>query len=267
MRQRLCWPRPAARRGGWSSGHDDIAREAASANTGRVLYYQDPSGAPVFSPVPKKDAQGRDFVAVRAPGRGDRSRRDGRFSTTATRWASPTPRPRPKRTRWGWTTSPSMPTRADQPGTVKISPEKVQRLGVRTAEVSRQVLNESVLLSGTVTADERKLARRVAEISRQYREAARCQRRARKCARVKPLFDINSPFLLQQETTLAIALKARAVSQELGDVYARTNERSAASARARLETLRSSQARDRTLDPNAANPGVTSFGPRRKTAR
>ena len=47
--------------------HGDAPQEVSASNTGRILYYQDPSGAAVYSPTPKKDAQGRDYVAVRAP--------------------------------------------------------------------------------------------------------------------------------------------------------------------------------------------------------
>ena len=37
-----------------------------SAPSGKILYYRDPSGAPYFSVTPKKNAQGRDYIAVRA---------------------------------------------------------------------------------------------------------------------------------------------------------------------------------------------------------
>lgn len=123
---------------------------------------------------------------------------------------------------------------AEEPSTVKISLDRVQRLGVRTARVVRQAMNDTVLLSGTVTADERKLGvvalKFQANIVKLHVAAT-----GEKVRAGQPLFEINSPFLLQQETTLALALKARDASQDLGGVYARTNERSATSARARLE--------------------------------
>lgn len=122
---------------------------------------------------------------------------------------------------------------SEKPGTVKISVDKVQRLGVRTTTVSRQRLNETVLLSGTVTADERRQSvvslKFKAWIAKLHVAAA-----GEKVRAGQPLFDIQSPFILQQETTLAIALRAKEVSQELDDVYARTNARSETSARERL---------------------------------
>ncbi|MEQ1863869.1 MAG: efflux RND transporter periplasmic adaptor subunit [Micropepsaceae bacterium] len=240
MRAKLVWVAAAlvlAAAGGvtwWlTSGHGDMAREVASTNTGRILYYQDPSGAAVFSPVPKKDTQGRDFVAVRAPGeQSKQTERKVLYYRNPMGLADTSPTP--KKDSMGMDYIPVYVDESEQPGTVKISPEKVQRLGVRTAAVSRQVLNESVVLSGTVVADERKLS----VVSLKFPAnvvTLHVASTGEKVRKGQALFEINSPFLLQQETTLAIALKARAVSQELGDVYARTNERSAASARARLE--------------------------------
>ena len=55
-------------------------------------------------------------------------------STTAIRWACRTPRRCRRKTRWGWTTSRSSPTtpKRRRKGFVKISPERVQMIGVRS---------------------------------------------------------------------------------------------------------------------------------------
>jgi Cu(I)/Ag(I) efflux system membrane fusion protein len=141
--------------------------------------------------------------------------------------------PVPKKDSMGMDYIPVYAEDADQPGTVKISLDKVQRLGVRTAAATRQVLNETVVLSGTVTADERKQSivslKFMANIMKLHVAAT-----GEKVRVGQPLFEIHSPFLLQQETTLAIAFKAQAASLELGGVYARANARSASTARDRL---------------------------------
>lgn len=46
----------------------------------------------------------------------------------------------------------------DPPGTVRISPAKVQRAGVRTEEVTRRTLSRTVRAVGTIEADESRLA-------------------------------------------------------------------------------------------------------------
>ena len=41
-----------------------ITESAAAAAERTPLYYQDPAGKPDYSPTPKKDAEGRDYVPV-----------------------------------------------------------------------------------------------------------------------------------------------------------------------------------------------------------
>ena len=219
----------------WSvSGHSDIPRDTAGTNTGRILYYRDPSGAPDYSPTPKKDAQGRNFIAVRAPGELKvQKQADRRVLYYRNPMGLADTSSVPKKDSMGMDYIPVYAEESEKPGTVKISVDKVQRLGVRTTTVSRQRLNETVLLSGTVTADERRQSvvslKFKAWIAKLHVAAA-----GEKVRAGQPLFDIQSPFILQQETTLAIALRAKEVSQELDDVYARTNARSETSARERL---------------------------------
>ena len=214
--------------------------EGSPTGTGRILYYQDPSGAPSYSAKPKKDAQGRDYVAMRAV-ESDVGTADPPTTVSGDKrvlfYRNPMgladTSPVPKKDSMGMDYIPVYADAADQPGTVKIGLDKVQRLGVRTVAVTRQVLNESVLLTGTVALDERRQSivslKFKAWIAKLHVAAT-----GEKVTAGQPLFDIHSPFILQQETTLAIALGAKDVSQELGDVYARTNARSEATARERL---------------------------------
>ena len=62
-------------------------------------------------------------------------------------------------------------------------------------------MNESVVLSGTLTADERKLA----IVSLKFRAnivKLHVAATGEKVRKGQKLFDIQSPFILQQETTL-----------------------------------------------------------------
>lgn len=122
---------------------------------------------------------------------------------------------------------------SDDPGTVKVSLDRVQRLGVRTARVVRQPVSETVLLSGTIAADERKLGvvalKFQANIVRLHVAAT-----GEAVRKGQPLFDIQSPFLLREELDLSLALRARETSEAEGGVYARTNARSLKTTRERL---------------------------------
>lgn len=107
---------------------DQPAAEAASLaqttkpTTGgdhRILYYRNPMGLPDTSPKPKKDAMGMDYLPVYA----DES------------------------------------TEGDPPGTVRISPGRLQTLGVRTEAVElRPDAARTVRATGVLQFDERRLA-------------------------------------------------------------------------------------------------------------
>lgn len=216
----------------WPS-HNMRGETASPSNTGRILYYQDPSGTPDYSPVPKKDAQGRDYVAVRAPG--EPSPAEGRkviYYRNPMGLADSSPVP--KKDSMGMDYIPVYADEgADEPGTVKVNLDRVQRLGVRTAKVTRQAMNETVLLSGTVTADERKLGvvalKFPANVVKLHVAAT-----GEKVRKGQPLFDIQSPFLLREELDLALALRMRATAEAEGGIFARTNARSLKTTRERL---------------------------------
>jgi len=95
------------------------AASQAPGARGRILYYRNPMGLPDTSPVPKKDAMGMDYVPVYADG----------------------------------------DSAGDPSGTVRISPGRMQTLGVRTEEVVlRASPARAVRATGTVQFNERHLA-------------------------------------------------------------------------------------------------------------
>jgi Cu(I)/Ag(I) efflux system membrane fusion protein len=204
-----------------------------ASDTGHILYYQDPSGAPDYSPVPKKDAQGRDYIAVRARAK-TKQADDKRVLYYRNPMGLADTSPVPKKDSMGME---YIPVYADEhqeePGTVKIGLDRVQRLGVRTAKVVRQAMNETVLLSGTVAAEEHKLGvvalKFPANVVKLHVAAT-----GEKVRKGQPLFDILSPFLLREELDLTLALRMQVTAESEGGVYARTNARSLKTTRERL---------------------------------
>jgi len=90
-----------------------------SGDAHRILYYRNPMGLPDTSPTPKKDPMGMDYLPVYA----------------------------------------DEDTNGDPPGTVRVSPGRLQTLGVRTAAVEmRPQAPRTVRATGTVQFDERHLA-------------------------------------------------------------------------------------------------------------
>jgi Cu(I)/Ag(I) efflux system membrane fusion protein len=111
----------AAAGGYWLGGQktkQSMADVPAKESARKILYYRNAMGLPDTSPVPKKDAMGMDYVAVYE---------GGEESDSATSTSS---------------------------GQVKISVEKVQKLGVKTEAASLRTLDKSVRAAGRVEADE-----------------------------------------------------------------------------------------------------------------
>ncbi len=152
--------------GGYWMGTGGLATAAPpSPPAGPVVYYRHPDGTPQYSLGPATTADGRPYVAVQAS-------EDVRFDGDPTAAAAPAPAgrrilyyrnpmglpdvsPAPKK---DWMGMDYLPVyegeETDDRGTVTISPERVQRSGVRTEPVVRRVVSRPVLVPGSVRIDE-----------------------------------------------------------------------------------------------------------------
>ena len=127
-----------------------------------ILFYQHPDGSADYSPTPKKDDAGRDYLPV---------------------YADPAPAPPPPvpviaaskilyyRNPMGLADVSPVPKKDgmgmdyvpvhegdDEGGTaVKVSPDRVQKLGVKTEAAGLRVLTQAIRSVGTVQVDERRL--------------------------------------------------------------------------------------------------------------
>ena len=99
---------------------------ASPAAAHRILYYRNPMGLPDTSPKPKKDSMGMDYIPVYADDAGQ----------------------------------------GDPAGTVRISPGRLQTLGVRTEAVEmRQPAGRAIVATGILQFDERRLATVTTKVS------------------------------------------------------------------------------------------------------
>ncbi|NEU14321.1 efflux RND transporter periplasmic adaptor subunit [Methylobacterium sp. BTF04] len=151
--------------------------------TGSVIYYQDPDGKSDYAPEPKRTADGRPYRAVRAsedvrfdepdepaamPDAGGGGMAMGPATTPATGarkvrfyrnpMGLPDTSPTPKKDSMGMDYLPVYEGDDTHDGTVKISPGKLQRTGVRTESVARRVLSMPVRAPGTIEEDERRIS-------------------------------------------------------------------------------------------------------------
>jgi Cu(I)/Ag(I) efflux system membrane fusion protein len=158
--------------GNRGAGHGQGAAPVAASNAQSapsakrtLLYYRNPMGLPDTSPVPKKDPMGMDYVPVYA---GE---------------------------------DEAEPTSANQ---IRISTEKVQKLGVRTEAASMKAINKTVSAAGRIEPDERRVYI-IAPKFEGYVERLHVGATGQAVAKGQPLFEVYSPELVSAQREYAIA--------------------------------------------------------------
>ena len=142
-----------------------VVSNAATKKQPKLLFYRNPMGLPDTSPVPKKDEMGMDYIPVYE---GDE---DG------------------------------SPESAKQ---VKISPEKIQKLGVRTEAASMRDLARIVHAVGRVEANE-SLTYTVAPKFEGWIEKLHVNTTGQAVGKGQPLLEVYSPELVSAQKEYAIA--------------------------------------------------------------
>jgi Cu(I)/Ag(I) efflux system membrane fusion protein len=143
--------------------------EPAASTARPVLYYRDPGGAPFWSVIPKKDPQGRDYVPVyddsapssaspsRPPAAGGAAKGERRILYYRNPMGLPDTSPLPKKDTMGMNYIPVY--EGEEPADshiVKVSLDRVQRIGVRSERVQMRTLVQPVHAVGTAKYDERR---------------------------------------------------------------------------------------------------------------
>ena len=141
-----------------------LARKAAPS--GKAIYYRDPDGKPFYSAEPKNSDDGRPYSPVLASE--DLSFEDRPPALTGTEAARilyyrnpmglPDTSPVPKKDSMGMDYLPVYEGEDSDDGTIKLSPGKVQRAGVRSEPVARKLIARMVRVPGTVKLDERRVS-------------------------------------------------------------------------------------------------------------
>ncbi|MBS0352353.1 MAG: efflux RND transporter periplasmic adaptor subunit [Proteobacteria bacterium] len=154
-----------------SANHEHAASPVAAApaegakKERKLLYYRNPMGLPDTSPTPKKDPMGMDYIPV-YEGEAD-----------------------------------------DEPAAanaIKISTDKVQKLGVRTEAAELHSLDRTVRAAGRVEIDERR-SFAISPKFEGYVEHLHVNVTGQPVAKGQPLFEVYSPELVSAQREYAIA--------------------------------------------------------------
>ena len=158
---------------GWAAICIAGAGIARADDLRRPLYYQDPDGKPLYAAAPAKAADGRDYKPVFADGPAAQAAAqpaaepkppggDRRILYYRNPMGLADTSPKPKTDAMGMDYVPVYAdegAQTDPPGTVRISPGRLQTLGVRTEAVEmRPAVARAVRATGILQFDERHLA-------------------------------------------------------------------------------------------------------------
>ena len=147
---------------------DELPADAMTGPNGkRVIYYKNPMGEPNVSAMPKKDSMGMDYLpvyegeqpamAAMEPKAEKPESGAGKILFYRNPMGLPDTSPVPKKDSMGMDyIAVYEDDGASDPGTIKVSVEKIQRAGVKTEAVQMQSLNDAIQVPGTVQLDEKR---------------------------------------------------------------------------------------------------------------
>ena len=145
--------------------------EASVTKEKKILFYRNPMNPAVTSPTPMKDEMGMDYVPVYEE---------------------------------EWDEAAG----EDTPGTVRISTEKIQKIGVRSEIVKRRSLRRVIRTVGRVDPDETKVFNINAKIGG-WVERLYLNRTDQMVEHHEPLLELYSPELVSAQEEYLLALKER----------------------------------------------------------
>jgi Cu(I)/Ag(I) efflux system membrane fusion protein len=168
----------AAAGGGFFAGHaqrqpDGTPRVSMvtpmAAQTGAPIYYQDPDGRPLYSLTPTKTPDGRDYRGVPAganisveeasvPAARPATANNQKIKYYRNPMGLPDTSPTPKKDSMGMDYIAVFEGEDSDDGSVKLSPGKIQRTGVKSEPAALRAIKSTVKAPGTIQLDERRVS-------------------------------------------------------------------------------------------------------------
>jgi Cu(I)/Ag(I) efflux system membrane fusion protein len=194
--------------------------ETPPANAERKpLYYRHPMNPAITSPTPAKDEMGMDYVPVyedqaSPPPGGDRTapsdlKKERKILYYRNPMGLPDTSPVPKKDSMGMDYLPVYADDEESAHPLRVSTEKIQRLGVKTAPAENADLARTVRSLGLVEADERRLYTVTLRFDG-FIEKLHVNATGQSVARGQPLFELYSPDLITAQREYLSAKNAQA---------------------------------------------------------
>jgi Cu(I)/Ag(I) efflux system membrane fusion protein len=197
---------------------------AATAEAGRgPIYYRDPDGKPLYSLAPSKTSDGRDYRPV--PPDADISFEDGPAVEPAAAEAErkikyyrnpmglPDTSRTPKKDAMGMDYIPVYEGDDSDDGSVKLSPGKIQRTGVKSEPVARRVIRTTMRAPGTIQLDERRISV-ISMRSESWVQKVADVTTGTRVTKGQPLMEIYSPAISSAAAEYISTISSRATAGE-----------------------------------------------------
>jgi membrane fusion protein, copper/silver efflux system len=158
---------------GWYLMHQDRPQlaiaQAVAQPAAAPLYYRDPDGKPLYSLAPKKTPDGRDYVAVPvgndtsfdpkpAPEPSVSAQGPRKIKYYRNPMGLPDTSPVPKKDSMGMDYIAVYEGEDSDDGSVKLTPGKIQRTGVKSEPAAARVIRTVIRAPGTIQLDERRVS-------------------------------------------------------------------------------------------------------------
>ena len=222
--------------GFWIGRHQDlmVATEGANPTERKPLFYRHPMNPQVTSPTPSKDEMGMDYVAVYDESSTTLSApKTGKILYYRHPMGAADTSLVPKKDEMGMDYLPVYEGEQNPPGQIQISPEKVQKLGVRTVKVSHRNLNRTIRALGSIQVDESRV-HTVAPKFEGWIQRLHVNTLGQAVKVGQPLFDVYSPDLLTAQQEYLIAREGEQALKKGSAQALHTAEQLAANALQRL---------------------------------
>ncbi len=141
-----------------------------------------------------------------------------------------------------------------------ISPDKVQKLGVRSETAVLRELNQTLHVTGRIEIDERRTYT-IAPKFEGWVERLYVNATGQAVSKGQPLLDVYSPELVSAQREHALAVQGLASLKDAGDDAKKSMQRLAESSRARLQNWDIAGTQSEVSASNDARPRVTFYAP------
>ena len=183
------------------------------------IYFQDPDGRPSYSLTPKKTSDGRDYRAV--PAGADLSFEHEPAAAPATAAAAdrkikfyrhpmglPDTSPTPKKDSMGMDYIPVYEGEDTDDGSVRLSPGKIQRTGVKSEPAALRVIRTTIRVPGTIQLDERRISV-ISMRSESWVQKVADVTTGSRVGKGQPLMEIYSPLVASASAEYIATIKSK----------------------------------------------------------